>query len=174
MFLTIAISSRYPPTNNQLRTSSNLIAQANIQDGRVVVQNAKDDRVRVIRLILEGSGYQEQHEFCAAIAKMLVQSTIKDLYLLPALPRDKWSKEKVEAYDSDYDDALTASAIFMAKLSPTGSISGDEARPSYDSDILFEVPNYDNYHENNTFNPFAQEFPDSKQPVLLMMRMWIF
>ncbi|KAI7747346.1 hypothetical protein M8C21_021571 [Ambrosia artemisiifolia] len=28
--------------------------------------------------------------FCAAIAEMLVQSTIKDLYLLPALPRDKW------------------------------------------------------------------------------------
>ncbi|KAL8116262.1 alpha-L-fucosidase 2-like isoform X1 [Apium graveolens] len=28
--------------------------------------------------------------FCAAIAEMLVQSTMKDLYLLPALPRDKW------------------------------------------------------------------------------------
>ncbi|WOG82450.1 hypothetical protein DCAR_0101614 [Daucus carota subsp. sativus] len=28
--------------------------------------------------------------FCAAIAEMLVQSTTKDLYLLPALPRDKW------------------------------------------------------------------------------------
>ncbi|XP_021866610.2 alpha-L-fucosidase 2 isoform X2 [Spinacia oleracea] len=29
--------------------------------------------------------------FSAAIAEMLVQSTVKDLYLLPALPRDKWS-----------------------------------------------------------------------------------
>ncbi|KAL5561325.1 hypothetical protein UlMin_031072 [Ulmus minor] len=29
--------------------------------------------------------------FSAAIAEMLVQSTIKDLYLLPALPRDKWA-----------------------------------------------------------------------------------
>ncbi|GAV71844.1 hypothetical protein CFOL_v3_15333 [Cephalotus follicularis] len=28
--------------------------------------------------------------FSAAVAEMLVQSTIKDLYLLPALPRDKW------------------------------------------------------------------------------------
>ncbi|GMH02832.1 hypothetical protein Nepgr_004671 [Nepenthes gracilis] len=29
--------------------------------------------------------------FSAAIAEMLVQSTLKDLYLLPALPRDKWA-----------------------------------------------------------------------------------
>ncbi|TXG64186.1 hypothetical protein EZV62_011180 [Acer yangbiense] len=29
--------------------------------------------------------------FSAAVAEMLVQSTIKDLYLLPALPRDKWA-----------------------------------------------------------------------------------
>ncbi|GFS42154.1 1,2-alpha-L-fucosidase [Actinidia rufa] len=28
--------------------------------------------------------------FTAAVAEMLVQSTVKDLYLLPALPRDKW------------------------------------------------------------------------------------
>ncbi|KAG6735658.1 hypothetical protein POTOM_061698 [Populus tomentosa] len=29
--------------------------------------------------------------FSAAIAEMLVQSTVKDLYLLPALPRNKWA-----------------------------------------------------------------------------------
>ena len=29
--------------------------------------------------------------FSGAIAEMLVQSTTKDLYLLPALPRDKWA-----------------------------------------------------------------------------------
>ncbi|KAL5790507.1 hypothetical protein ACOSQ2_005395 [Xanthoceras sorbifolium] len=29
--------------------------------------------------------------FSAAVAEMLVQSTIKDVYLLPALPRDKWA-----------------------------------------------------------------------------------
>lgn len=29
--------------------------------------------------------------FSAAIAEMLVQSTVRDLYLLPALPHDKWA-----------------------------------------------------------------------------------
>ncbi|KAK1418241.1 hypothetical protein QVD17_27384 [Tagetes erecta] len=34
--------------------------------------------------------------FCAAIAEMLVQSTMKDLYLLPALPRDKWPNGSIK------------------------------------------------------------------------------
>lgn len=29
--------------------------------------------------------------FSAAVAEMLVQSSVKDLYLLPALPRNKWA-----------------------------------------------------------------------------------
>ncbi|GJR44974.1 hypothetical protein Tco_1313077 [Tanacetum coccineum] len=47
--------------------------------------------------------------------------------------------EKVDAYDSEVDDAPTASAIFMAKLSPVGSINGDEVGPSYDSDIISKI-----------------------------------
>nr|GEV97332.1 hypothetical protein [Tanacetum cinerariifolium] len=37
-FLTPVASSRFPSTNNQLRTSLNLRNQATIQDGRVTVQ----------------------------------------------------------------------------------------------------------------------------------------
>ncbi|GKF44016.1 hypothetical protein Tco_0130568, partial [Tanacetum coccineum] len=37
-FLTAVASSRFPLTNNQIRTSSNLRNQATIQDGRVTVQ----------------------------------------------------------------------------------------------------------------------------------------
>ncbi|GJX59321.1 hypothetical protein Tco_0290711 [Tanacetum coccineum] len=40
-FLNTAITSRYPQTNNQLRTSSNPKNQATIQDGRVTVQNVQ-------------------------------------------------------------------------------------------------------------------------------------
>ncbi|GJX91528.1 hypothetical protein Tco_0344854 [Tanacetum coccineum] len=73
--------------------------------------------------------------------------------------------EKVDAYDSEVDDAPTASAIFMAKMSPVGSINWDEVGPSYDSDILSEVPNYDTYHANDMFSPFVQELPASEQLV---------
>ncbi|GJS84683.1 hypothetical protein Tco_0751224 [Tanacetum coccineum] len=40
-FLTAVSSSRFPSTNNQLRTSSNPINQATIQDGRVTVQQVQ-------------------------------------------------------------------------------------------------------------------------------------
>ncbi|GJW79197.1 retrovirus-related pol polyprotein from transposon TNT 1-94, partial [Tanacetum coccineum] len=44
------------------------------------------------------------------------------------------------AFDSDCDDVQTAIAIaiFMARLSPIGLVNGDDAGPSYDSDILSE------------------------------------
>nr|GFC49073.1 hypothetical protein [Tanacetum cinerariifolium] len=37
-FLTLVVNSRYPATNNQLRTSSNPRQQATINDGRVTIQ----------------------------------------------------------------------------------------------------------------------------------------
>ncbi|GJV65012.1 hypothetical protein Tco_1475840 [Tanacetum coccineum] len=40
-FLIAVASSRFPSTNNQLRTSSNLRNQATIQDGRVTVQQVQ-------------------------------------------------------------------------------------------------------------------------------------
>nr|GEY63401.1 copia-type polyprotein [Tanacetum cinerariifolium] len=45
----------------------------------------------------------------------------------------------VDAYDSDCDDKATTNAIFMANLSPVGSINDDTIEPRYDLDILFEI-----------------------------------
>nr|GEV97892.1 hypothetical protein [Tanacetum cinerariifolium] len=64
--------------------------------------------------------------------------------------------DPVDAYDSDCDDKATASAIFMASLSPAGSLTDDTVTPTYDSYILFEVLTYDNYHENDMLNFVVQ------------------
>nr|GEV60937.1 retrovirus-related Pol polyprotein from transposon TNT 1-94 [Tanacetum cinerariifolium] len=47
--------------------------------------------------------------------------------------------DHADAFDSDCDEEPTISAIFMARLSPAGSVNEDDVRPTYDSDILSEV-----------------------------------
>nr|GFC61465.1 hypothetical protein [Tanacetum cinerariifolium] len=49
-----------------------------------------------------------------------------------------------DAFDADVDEAPTAQTMFMANLSSTDLIT-DEARPSYDSDILSEVQDHEQY-----------------------------
>nr|GEW25354.1 hypothetical protein [Tanacetum cinerariifolium] len=49
-----------------------------------------------------------------------------------------------DAFDSDVDEAPTAQTMFMANLSLADPIT-DEARPSYDSDILSKVQDHDQY-----------------------------
>nr|GEV16874.1 hypothetical protein [Tanacetum cinerariifolium] len=49
-----------------------------------------------------------------------------------------------DAFDSDVDEAPTAQTMFMANLSSVDPVT-DEAEPSYDTDILFEVPDYEHY-----------------------------
>nr|GEZ96408.1 hypothetical protein [Tanacetum cinerariifolium] len=52
--------------------------------------------------------------------------------------------EDCDAFDSDVDEALTAQTMFMANLTSADPIT-DEAGPSYDSDILSEVQDHDQY-----------------------------
>nr|GEY92499.1 retrovirus-related Pol polyprotein from transposon TNT 1-94 [Tanacetum cinerariifolium] len=49
-----------------------------------------------------------------------------------------------DAFDSDVDKAPTTQTMFMANLSSADPVY-DEARPSYDSDILSEVHDHDHY-----------------------------
>nr|GEW89892.1 hypothetical protein [Tanacetum cinerariifolium] len=51
-----------------------------------------------------------------------------------------------DAFDSDVDEALTAQTMFMANLSSIDPIT-DEARPSYDLDVLSEVHDHDHYQD---------------------------
>ncbi|GJX40890.1 hypothetical protein Tco_0255880 [Tanacetum coccineum] len=71
------------------------------------------------------------------------ETPIKDL----ALNLDNvFQADKCDAFDSDVDEAPTAQTMFMANLSSADPVY-DEAGPSYDSDILSEVHDHDNYQD---------------------------
>nr|TKS08140.1 alpha-L-fucosidase 2-like isoform X2 [Populus alba] len=62
------------------------------QYGRSLLISCSRPRTQVANLRgLWNKDIEPPWEFSAAIAAMLVQSTVNDLYLLPALPRDKWA-----------------------------------------------------------------------------------
>nr|GEX52070.1 hypothetical protein [Tanacetum cinerariifolium] len=82
-FLTSVVTSRYPATNNQLRTSTNLRQQATINDGRVL--------------------QEEELDFLAdpGMAESLTNQTV-------VTTNAAYQADDLDAYDSDYDELNSA------------------------------------------------------------------
>ncbi|GKD09281.1 hypothetical protein Tco_1188966, partial [Tanacetum coccineum] len=79
---------------------------------------------------------------------------------------EEWFKEKMllaQAQEADVvlqedqQDFLADSEIFLASISHARLINGDIVGPTYDLDIISEVPHYDNYLENDVLNYDVQE-----------------
>ncbi|GKB12107.1 hypothetical protein Tco_0846030 [Tanacetum coccineum] len=68
-----------------------------------------------------------------------------------------------DAFDSDVDEAPSAHTMFMANLSSSNPVY-DEASPSYDSDILFEVHDHDHYQDTICEHHEVHEMHDDVQP----------
>ncbi|GJS56791.1 hypothetical protein Tco_0651575 [Tanacetum coccineum] len=68
-----------------------------------------------------------------------------------------------DAFDFDVDEASTAQTMFMENLSSVYPVY-DEASPSYDSDILSEVPDHDNYQDAVCEHHEVHEMHDDVQP----------
>ncbi|GJR79589.1 integrase, catalytic region, zinc finger, CCHC-type containing protein [Tanacetum coccineum] len=139
-FVTTTFSSHYPPTNNQLRTSSNPRNQATIQDGRVTVQTIQGRKTQ---------GYANNKARNAATTQManqgankngaVVQQRVVKCYnynediFTPAQASQEipspaaFQIDDLDAFDSDCDEAPSAKAVLMANLS------------SYNSDVLSET-----------------------------------
>nr|GEV92091.1 hypothetical protein [Tanacetum cinerariifolium] len=94
----------------------------------------------------------EQHDFLAD--SLEETDDCEDLQLQATT---NFKVNHVDAYDSDYDDEATTNAIFMENWSPVGSINDDTVETCYNSDILFEVPHYDTYHEFDMLDYDIQE-----------------
>ncbi|GJT87532.1 hypothetical protein Tco_1069249 [Tanacetum coccineum] len=99
-FLTAIASSRFPSTNNQLRTSSNLRNQATIQDGRVTVQQVQGRQGHSY----SGTGYKNNATSSGGNN-----------------PRGQARTEDLDTYDSDCDDISNAKEVLMANISNYGS-----------------------------------------------------
>ncbi|GJW61562.1 reverse transcriptase domain-containing protein [Tanacetum coccineum] len=159
MFLSSVYRSKFPSTNNQLRTSSNPITQAMVQNGQAMVQNVQGR---------QSQGYADNAGNNQALgARCTARKRVKD---------SEWFKDKIllaqaqEAgvvLDEEQQDFLahsleetndsTTNAIFMANLSHVGSLSDDTVAPRYDSDTLSEVPHYDTYHDSDMLNSNIQD-----------------
>ncbi|GJT32494.1 hypothetical protein Tco_0922913 [Tanacetum coccineum] len=115
-FLTDVASSRFPSTNNQLRTSSNQRNQSTIQDD-------KPKRQRNTAWFKEKAMLVEAQEFGQILdAEQL--AFLAD----PSIPNSQTAQttilntaafqiEDLDAYDSDCDDVSNAKVVLMANLS---------------------------------------------------------
>ncbi|GJT62797.1 hypothetical protein Tco_1006330 [Tanacetum coccineum] len=131
-FLTAVVTSRYPTTNNQLRTSSNPRQQATIYDGKVTVQPVQGDK---ILMLLCSLSQRKRDETWFNDKVLLVQAqasgqalTEEEIAFLadPRLPDIQTSQtvithnaayqaDDLDAYDSDCDNSLSQIAL-MANL----------------------------------------------------------
>nr|GEW11807.1 hypothetical protein [Tanacetum cinerariifolium] len=127
-FLIIVASLRFPSTNDQLRTSSNLRNQATIQDGRVTVQQVQGRQGQSY----DGNSYKGN----ATSSGGNNQGGQARVTTIPYIAA--FETEDLDAYDSDCDDVSNAKAVLMANLSNYGSdiISKEKAKQEKNNESL--------------------------------------
>ncbi|GJX50117.1 hypothetical protein Tco_0276962 [Tanacetum coccineum] len=153
-FLTAVVTSRYPTTNNQLRTSSNPRQQATIYDGKVTVQPVQGRQTTYAAGITRkytpgasGSNTGKQRTVicynCKGEGGQVLNEEEIAFLADPGLPDTQstqtvithnaaYQADDLDAYDSDCDEINSAKLALMANLSRNGS------------DALTEVHNPDN------------------------------
>nr|GEW16377.1 reverse transcriptase domain-containing protein [Tanacetum cinerariifolium] len=128
--------------------------------------------------------YLKQHEVHADEKKMMLdrftQHTVDPLALMVDRIEDMGTMHGVQvqlvigelrtefaddcdAFDSDADEVPTAHTMFMANLSSADPVY-DEAGPFYDSDVLSEVHDHDDYQDAVCEHHEVHEMHDDVQP----------
>nr|GEW54254.1 hypothetical protein [Tanacetum cinerariifolium] len=153
-FQTAVASSRFPSTNNQLRTSSNLRNQATIQDRRVIVQQVQGRQGQSY----SSTGYKSNAASSGG-NNAIGQSRVVKCYNCQDLgvPGGQavqtiisntaaFQTEYLDTYDSDCNDISNVKAVLMASIS------------NYCSDFILEVPNSETY-----LNDMENQRKDNKE-----------
>nr|GEW65835.1 putative ribonuclease H-like domain-containing protein [Tanacetum cinerariifolium] len=145
-FLTLVVTSRYSPTNNQLRTSSNPRQQATINnrkgEGHMSKQCTKPKRKRdeqwfkdkVLLVQAQANGQVLQEEELEFLADPGIAETSSTQYAVTN--NAAYQDNDLDAYDSDCDELNSAKIALMVNLS------------HYGSDNLVEIHNQDNVYNN--------------------------
>nr|GEZ73496.1 hypothetical protein [Tanacetum cinerariifolium]GFA13913.1 hypothetical protein [Tanacetum cinerariifolium] len=154
-FLTAVASSRFPSTNNQLRTSSNIKNKPLFKTTGLQCNKFRGDKGKIIlvlriraMLLVQGKILQvdRQDLLNATTTKKAGQILDKEQLAFladPGILADQAQKiiphnasfqtEDLDTYDSNCDDLSTAQAVLMANIS------------NYGSDVILEVPNSETY-----------------------------
>ncbi|GJW87772.1 hypothetical protein Tco_0163112 [Tanacetum coccineum] len=179
-FLTAVVTSRYPTTNNQLRTSSNPRQQATIYDGKVTVQPVQGRQTtyaagttregHIAKQCTKPKRKRDETWFndkvllvqAQASGQALSEEEIAFLFADPGLPDIQTSPDShhhnaayqaddsVKAYYSDCVELNSSTDLLYANLSRNGS------------DALTEVLNLDNL-TYDLFNQSEQIMTSSEQ-----------
>ncbi|GJV76605.1 hypothetical protein Tco_1508189 [Tanacetum coccineum] len=162
MAFLFALASRFPPLNNQLRTSSNPINQATIQDDRVTVQQVQGRQnhsyagienrgitttskgnvavgpPRVVKC--NNSEAQEAGQMLdeEQLAFLVDPGISEALVAQQTIPQNSdFQTDDLDAYDSDCDDLSSAKAVLMANISSCDhEVLSEDTNPSAPNDLL--------------------------------------
>nr|GEV89312.1 hypothetical protein [Tanacetum cinerariifolium] len=143
-FLTVVVTSRYPPTNNQLRNSSNPRQQATINNGRYTKPKRKRDEAwfkdKVLLVQAQANGqvlHEDELEFLADPGIAEAQST---QYVVTN--NAAYQADDLDAYDYDYNEINFANIALMANLSQYGSDNLAEDNKNVNEILTAELERY--------------------------------
>ncbi|GJS06257.1 retrovirus-related pol polyprotein from transposon TNT 1-94 [Tanacetum coccineum] len=162
-FLIVVASLRFPSTNNQLITSSNLRNQATIQDDRIVKcynyqgeghiarqctqpkkpRNAAWYKEKAMLAEVQEAGQILDEEQLAFLADLRIPAGQAQT-IIPH--NDAFQNEDLDTYFSDCDDLSTAQAVLMANIS------------NYGSDVILEVPHSETIWKDMTIKVIKIRF----------------
>nr|GFB70924.1 hypothetical protein [Tanacetum cinerariifolium] len=129
-FLTSVVASRYPLTNNQLRTSSNPRQQATINNGRVLQEEELD--------FLADPGTAESSSNQTVI-------TTNAAYQV----------DDLDAYDSDCDELNSAKEMQVSSISEPSTILAQSNTESTSDSNIISYSEYMNESQYNTVQNFT-------------------
>nr|GEV19805.1 hypothetical protein [Tanacetum cinerariifolium] len=170
MNLMSGYQKRFPPTNNQLHTSSNSRSHATVNDGQIVTeptqrkapgnvsragtsgtnsyaQKTEKPAKKIICYNCRGEGHVARQ--CKEPKRAKDTQYFKDMVMLSEARDRAFQVEHEDGYDSDVDDGPHANVAFMANLSATDEQGTSSSQPQevHNSgyDLEENVVSYDAY-----------------------------